>query len=46
MPLEEKKPFAYDLIREGQETTLWIDCEQYTKVPSLEDDPETFSKTC
>ncbi len=46
MPATEKKPFSYELVREGQETTLLIDCEQYYRAPSLEDDPETFAKTC
>ena len=45
-PFEQKKPFDYDLVREGAESTIRIDCNQYTKVPSLENDPATFQKTC
>ncbi|MBI2139989.1 type II/IV secretion system ATPase subunit [Candidatus Woesearchaeota archaeon] len=45
-PLFQKQPFAYELVREGQETILKIDCENYSRVPSLEDDPFTFQKTC
>jgi len=45
MPLFDKKPFAYDIVREGEEIILQINCETYTRVPSLEDDPITMSKT-
>ena len=48
MPVFEtkKKPFSYDVIREGEEVILMIDCEDYFRLPSLEDDPFTMSKTC
>jgi len=46
MPLFDKKPFSYDILREGDDVILQINCESYTKVPSLEDDPVTMSKTC
>ncbi|MBI2138200.1 type II/IV secretion system ATPase subunit [Candidatus Woesearchaeota archaeon] len=46
MAIFQKEAFTYDIIREGQETVLKIDCDQYTRVPSLEDDPYTFQKTC
>ena len=48
MPLfdNKKKPFSYDLIREGEDIILMIDCENYTKLPSIEDDPATMAKTC
>ena len=42
---ETKKPFSYDLVREGEETILMIDMEQYPHVPSLEDDPVCMSRT-
>ncbi len=45
MPLFNKQPFSYDIIREGEDVILQIDCETYTKVPSLEDDPLVMSKT-
>src|SRR3989344_5434627 len=43
---ESKKPFSYDIVREGEETILMIDLEEYQKVPSLEDDPVVMAKTC
>ncbi len=48
MPLfdNKKKPFSYDLVREGEDIILMIDCENYTKLPSIEDDPVTMAKTC
>ncbi|MBW2977665.1 Flp pilus assembly complex ATPase component TadA [Candidatus Woesearchaeota archaeon] len=46
MPFEPKKePYSYDLIREGEETTLRIDCEKLTYIPSLEDNAMVMSKT-
>jgi len=46
MPFEQKKaPYSYDLIREGEETILRIDCEALTYIPSLEDSEITMSKT-
>lgn len=45
MPLFNKEPFSYDIIREGEDVILQINCESYTKVPSLEDDPLAMSKT-
>ena len=42
---ETKKPFTYDILREGEETILLIDLEQYPHVPSLEDDPVCMSRT-
>ncbi len=40
-----KKPFEYEVVREGQEIILRIDLEAYTKTPSLEDDSLCMSKT-
>lgn len=37
--------FSYDIIREGEDIILRIDCEKYTRMPSLEDDPALMSKT-
>ena len=42
---ETKKPFSYDILREGEDTVLMIDLEQYPHVPSLEDDPVCMSRT-
>ena len=42
---DSKKPFSYDIMREGDETILTIDMEQYSLVPSLEDDPFCMSRT-
>ena len=48
MPLSNKKKeaFSYDILREGEDVILRIDCEKYTRVPSLEDDETTMSRTC
>ncbi|HII16971.1 TPA: type II/IV secretion system ATPase subunit [Candidatus Woesearchaeota archaeon] len=42
----KKQPFSYEVLREGEEVTLLIDCEEYFKLPSIEDDPITMEKTC
>ncbi len=42
---EPKKPFTYDIVKEGEETILMIDMEEYPKIPSLEDDPVCMSRT-
>lgn len=42
---ESKKPFSYDIEREGDSTVLVIDLEEYPRLPSLEDDPVCMSKT-
>ena len=42
---ESKKPFTYEVIKEGEETILSIDMEQYQHIPSLEDDPVCMSRT-
>lgn len=42
---EAKSPFTYDILREGEETVLLIDLEQYPHPPSLEDDPVCMSRT-
>ncbi len=36
----------YDVVREGDETVLRVNCEKWLNVPSLEDDPSTMSRTC
>ncbi|GAG30108.1 unnamed protein product, partial [marine sediment metagenome] len=47
MPLFDKnKPFSYDVVREGEDIILMINCEEYSKLPSIEDDPVTMAKTC
>ena len=42
---ETKKPFTYDILREGEEIILLIDLEQYPHAPSLEDDYVCMSRT-
>ncbi len=42
---DSKKPFSYDIIREGDDTILSVDMEQYPLVPSIEDDPICMSRT-
>ena len=42
---ERKGVFSYDIIREGDDTILRIDCEAYTRMPSIEDDAVTMSRT-
>ena len=39
------EPYSYDLIREGEETILRIDCETLNYIPSIEDNATTMSKT-
>ena len=43
---DNKKPFSYDVIREGDDVILSVNLEDYPKVPSLEDDPVAMSKAC
>lgn len=43
---DNKKPFSYDVIREGDDVILSVNLEDYTRVPSLEDDPIVMSKMC
>ncbi len=38
--------FNYEIEREGEEVILKLNCESYEKLPSIEDDPLTMSKTC
>ncbi|MBD3259207.1 hypothetical protein GF371_01090 [Candidatus Woesearchaeota archaeon] len=39
------KDWDFEIIREGEDRVLRIHCETYSKIPSLEDDPLTMSKT-
>lgn len=43
---ENKKPFSYDIVREGEETILTINLEDYPNIPSIEDDSVVMSKAC
>jgi len=45
MAEKETALFSYDIIREGEDIILSINCETYQKTPSLEDDPLLMSKT-
>jgi len=42
---KKKELWGYEIIREGTDIVISINCESYTKVPSLEDDPLTMAKT-
>src|SRR3989338_8293467 len=46
MALFDKKPFDYDVIREGDDVILSINLEEYMHVPSIEDDPVIMSRVC
>ncbi len=39
-----KQPFEAELVREGDDTTLRVDCEGVARVPSIEDDPLYMTK--
>ena len=43
---DNKKPFSYDVIREGDDVILSVNLEDYPKIPSIEDDPTIMSKIC
>ena len=43
---EDKKPFSYEVVREGEDVVLNINLEEYPKSPSLEDDGMVMSKAC
>jgi archaeal flagellar protein FlaI len=41
---DTKKPFSYDILREGEEVILLINLEQYPRAPSIEEDPVCMAK--
>lgn len=41
---DKQGPFSYDTLREGEDSVLMINCEEYPRIPSIEDDPITMSK--
>ncbi|MAE42344.1 hypothetical protein CMO93_01120 [Candidatus Woesearchaeota archaeon] len=43
---DNKKPFSYDVIREGDDVILSVDLEDYQHIPAIEDDAMIMSKTC
>ena len=43
---DNKKPFSYDVIREGDDVILSVNLEDYSRIPSIEDDPIVMSKMC
>ena len=43
---DNKKPFMYDVIREGDDVILSVNLEDYPRIPSIEDDPVVMSKMC
>jgi|TARA_Y100000310_G_scaffold345431_1_gene464921 type IV secretory pathway ATPase VirB11/archaellum biosynthesis ATPase len=43
---DNKKPFSYDVIREGDDVILSVNLEDYHHIPSIEDDPIVMSKAC
>ncbi|MBI2147761.1 type II/IV secretion system ATPase subunit [Candidatus Woesearchaeota archaeon] len=42
--MPEDEGWKYEVIREGEEVILRIDCERLSRAPSLEDDPVYMSK--
>ena len=36
---DNKKPFSYEIIREGDDVMLSVNLEDYPHIPSIEDDP-------
>jgi len=36
--------FEFEVVREGEDTIIRVNCEEYTRIPSIEDDPVTMSK--
>jgi archaeal flagellar protein FlaI len=43
---DNKKTFSYDVIREGDDVILSINLEDYSRIPSIEEDPVVMSKIC
>lgn len=43
---DNKKPFSYEVVREGEDVILTINLEDYPRIPSIEDDSVIMSKTC
>ena len=43
---DTKKPFSYDVIREGDDVIISVNLEKYPKIPSVEDDSIVMTKTC
>src|SRR3989338_3355837 len=41
---DSKKPFTYEVMREGDENMLIVDMENYPLIPSIEDDPICMSR--
>ncbi len=41
-----KKPFSYDVVREGDDVILSVNLEDYTHTPSIEDDAMVMAKAC
>src|SRR3989338_3691292 len=42
---DDKEAFSYDIVREGDESILNINSEHYSRLPSIENDAITMSKT-
>jgi type IV secretory pathway ATPase VirB11/archaellum biosynthesis ATPase len=42
---DTRKPFTYDVVREGDDNILIVDMENYPLIPSVEDDPVCLSRT-
>jgi archaeal flagellar protein FlaI len=42
---DNKELFSYEVLREGEDVILRIDCEKYDKIPSIEEDPILMAKT-
>lgn len=41
---KSKKPFSYELVKEGDETVMRVSMENYPSAPSIEDDPSQMAK--
>ncbi len=43
---KSKKPFSYEVVREGDDVILSVNLEDYQRIPSIEDDTVVMSKVC
>lgn len=43
---KSKKPFSYEIIREGDDVVLSVNLEDYQHIPSIEDNALVMSKAC
>ena len=43
---KSKGAWSYELMQDGEDKTIRIDLEGYTRAPSLESDPIAMGKVC